>query len=311
MLTAALVLRGRGHHRVAPLDRRPGASLAAYAAVAGARHGGRSPWVVAVEAAWFIVPITLAGICCLVAAEELLDAPGSLRWGGCVPPDWRPSGLVMGFGTLTYDVYPGVPAPLGHTILGHPAAAAAFGVGTVVWMLSATIAPALVFRAAATPTGLRRGRLTIAAIAATTPLLTLATCVLLWAGFAAGLLDDRFATTVLTVAFFLPPALVAAGRGGRLRARDDGVTGSIGRAARWVLRGSVDHGHRPAGGSARRPAGGRHRYAQRARGQHGRGGALRGLRGGVRAGRHPNRTVHDRRARGRVAEQQPRRSSHR
>ncbi len=60
---------------------------------------------------------------------------------------------------------------------------------------------------------------------------------LLWAGFAAGLLDDRFATTVLTVAFFLPPALVAAGVAVACAARDDGVTGSIGRAARWVLRG--------------------------------------------------------------------------
>jgi len=238
VLTAALGLRGRGHHRVARWLAGSALSLAAYAAIAGLTTVSASAWVVAWEGAWWIIPITLSGICCLVAAEELLDAPGSLSWGRIVPAALAAVGLVLGFGVISYaDVYPGVPAPLGHTILGHPAAAAAFGVVNIVWMLSATIAPALIFRAAAHSAGLRRGRLTIAAVAATTPLLTLATCVLLWAGFAAGLLDDRFATTVLTVAFFLPPALVAAGVAVACAARDDGVTGSIGRAARWVLRG--------------------------------------------------------------------------
>ena len=116
-------------------------------------------WVVAVEAAWFIVPVTLAGACCLVVAEELSEAPGSLRWGWWVPSLMAVITVVTGFGTLTYDLYPGVTPPLAGTVLGHPAFVGVFGLGTVVWMLSAGIAPGLVFRAAALSTGLRRGRL--------------------------------------------------------------------------------------------------------------------------------------------------------
>jgi DNA-binding CsgD family transcriptional regulator len=237
VLTAAVSLHGRGHHRVGRWIAGLGMSLAAYAAAAGAATVLVSPWVVAVEAAWFMVPITLAGACCLVAAEELTETPGSLRWGWLVPAGVGAGGMIVGFGTLTYERYPGVPAPLGDTALGHPALAAVFGIGSALWMLSTTIAPVLVLRGALRARGLRRGRLTIVAITAATPLLTLATCVLVSIGARAHLLDDRFATVVVSVAFCLPPALVAVGLTVACCARDDGVTGTIGRAARWVLRG--------------------------------------------------------------------------
>jgi len=237
VLGSSLVLHQRGHRRVAWWVGGLAASLAGYAAVAGIATVARSSWVVAVEAAWFIVPITLAGACCLVVTEELSGAPGSLRWGWRIPSLIAVITLVTGFGTLTYDLYPGVPPPLAGTVLGHPAFAGVFGLGTAVWMLSAGIAPGLAFRAAALSTGLRRGRLTIAAIAATTPLLTLVTCVLMSIGFAAGLLSGDFATVTVSVAFCLPPVIVAIGSVVACSARDDGVTGTVGRAARWVLRG--------------------------------------------------------------------------
>jgi DNA-binding CsgD family transcriptional regulator len=237
VLSAGVSVHGRGHHRVGRWVLGLGVSLAAYAEVAGAATVFASPWVVAVEAAWFMVPITLAGACCLVAAEELTEGPGSLRGGWLLPTGVGAAGMLVGFGTLTYEPYPGLPAPLGHTVLGHPAMAVVFGVCTALWMVSTTLAPALVLRAARRSRGLRRGRLTIVAITAATPLLTLATCVLVSIGAGARLLDDRFATVVVSVAFCLPPALVAVGLTVACSARDDGVTGTIGRAARWVLRG--------------------------------------------------------------------------
>jgi hypothetical protein len=112
VLAAAAGLRGRGHHRVARWVAAMALSLAAYAGIAGLSTVSASAWVVAWEGAWWIIPITLAGICCLVAAEELLDAPGSLRWGRIVPAALAAVGLVLGFGSISYDdVYPGVPHP--------------------------------------------------------------------------------------------------------------------------------------------------------------------------------------------------------
>jgi DNA-binding CsgD family transcriptional regulator len=237
VLGSAILLQQRGHRRVSRWIAGLAVSLAAYAAAAGVATVARSSWAVAVEAAWFILPITLAGACCLVVAEELSGAPGSLRWGWWIPAITAVITVVTGFGTLTYDLYPGVSPPLAGTVLGHSAFVGIFGLGTVVWMLSAGIAPALAFRAAARSTGLRRGRLTIAAIAATTPLLTLITCVLMTVGFTAGLLSGDFATVAVSVAFCLPPVIVAVGSVVACSARDDGVTGTVGRAASWVLRG--------------------------------------------------------------------------
>ncbi|WP_269455279.1 helix-turn-helix transcriptional regulator [Occultella aeris] len=236
VLMSGLVLHGTGHHRVARWVAALALSLAAYAAVAGLATVHASSWVVAWEGAWFIIPVTLCSICCLVAAEELLEAPGSLRWGGIVPVALAVCGLVTGFGVLTYEPDYAASAPLGRTVLGSPAADAIFGLSTLGWMVSAALAPTLVFRAAGRSVGLRRGRLTIAAIAAATPLLTLATCVLLSIGSAASLLEDAIATAALAVAFCLPPVIVAPGLAVACAARDDGVTGTIGRAAQWVLR---------------------------------------------------------------------------
>ena len=74
------------------------------------------------------------------------------------------------------------------------------------------------------------------AIAAVMPLLTLVTCVLAAAGVAAGLVGEPLAAVVLTVAFCLPPPVVAVGLLMALSARDDGVTGRVGATARGVLR---------------------------------------------------------------------------
>lgn len=238
VVSAAVAMHVRGHRRPARWVAWLALSLAGYAAVAGLASLTASPWVVAWEGAWFIIPITLTSICCLVTVEELHENPRYSAVGRLVPTALAVCGLVLGFGSVDYqEVYPGVSPPLAGTVLGEPAVAAVFPVVTVAWMLSVTLAPILAFRSAAHSAGLVRGRLTIVAIAAATPLLTLATCVLLWVAYAAGLLSDQFASSVLTVAFLVPPAIVAPGLTVACSARDDGVTGSLGRAARWVLRG--------------------------------------------------------------------------
>lgn len=239
---SGVLLDRRGHARTARWVLAMALALMTYAAVAGAaavlRPSGSlvTTWVVALEGAWFMVPITLCGAACVVAAEELLDQPGLLGWVWRLPAALALAAVVTGFGAAAPEPYPELTAPLAATPLAGPVSVLIFWVAMVGWMLSAALAPAVVLLRARDAAGLARGRLTVVAITAVTPLLTLVSCVLAAAGAAADLVSEPLATLILTIAFCLPPPVVAVGLLMALSARDDGVTGRVGATARSVLR---------------------------------------------------------------------------
>lgn len=239
---AAVRLDRQGHRRLAGWLLATSCSLIAYAVLGGSAAllrpagGAFLPWLVALEGAWFMLPILLCGACCLVAAEELSTACGSLRWGWRVPAALVGLGILTGLGAVDpASGYPELSAPLADTPVAGPVGQVVFGLITVAWMLSTGIAPLLVLRAARRASGLPRGRLTVVCIAAAAPLLTLVTCLLLGAAVATGVLDELAGRVVVSIAFLLPPGVVAIGVLAATTARDDGVTGRVGFVARRVL----------------------------------------------------------------------------
>ena len=112
-----VLLDRRGHGRTARWVLAMAFALMAYAAVAGtaaALRPGGSPvttWVMALEGAWYLLPITLCGAACLVAAEELLNRPGALGWAWQLPAGLALVAMVTGLGVVAPEPYPELAAP--------------------------------------------------------------------------------------------------------------------------------------------------------------------------------------------------------
>lgn len=245
----------RGHTRTARTALWLAVSLTAYlvwAAGAGAAAPSGSVLaeiLVALEGGWYMVPVSLAGLVTLVAVEEIGHRPGALR-------AWRLGilGLILlALGTGVVAVSPetscaSTACPTAYRELGAPFGglipegssdvfATVFGATTALWMLSMVIVPALAWVAAGRARELQRARLTVVAVASCAPLLTIATNTLLLAAADAGLVDAALASGILSVAFCVPPVIVAGGVLIAHTTRDDGVTGTAGRSVRWVLTG--------------------------------------------------------------------------
>lgn len=255
VVVCGLRLGWRGHWRTARIIFWLSVSLAAYIAFAAsagllAPHGGTWPAIlVALEGGWYVVPVTVCGVAALVGVEEISGKPGALRWWRVVIAAITAVTFVVGlFAVTPAEACSGAVCPDAYLRLGDgvgafiPASASTtleivFGVITLMWMLSVAVTAVVAWVCAARATDLRRARLTIVAVGACAPALTLVTYGLLLAAAGAGMIASEVAATVLSFAYCLPPAVVAWGLLLAHTARDDGVTGAAERSARWILTG--------------------------------------------------------------------------
>lgn len=142
---------------------------------------------------------------------------------------------------LVAIAFAAIQAPLAGTALHTPVAHAVFGVFAAVFMVSCVVPPILAWRAAvaaarAAP-GQARDRLTIVAIAAACPILSLITCALLGLAFAVGLISEELGSVALSLVFSIPLIVFAAGVTAAFVASADDTAASLRIATRWVLTG--------------------------------------------------------------------------
>lgn len=244
----AIYLGVRGNRRLARWITALTAALALYAVVVSMAFAGSTgttggqPFVVAAEGFWYMVVLTIVGRCTVVAIEEVIGRPASLRSWTVLNAGAGAACIVVGLGAHDpSNVYPGVQAPLAWTPLGSSAAGAVFFVLNVAWMATCVIPPVLAARAAAIAPMLdaprTRQRLSMIAIAGATPLLTLITCTVWIALDGAGLMPIGVADSVVTLAFCVPPVVLAIGSSAALLLPPNRSADALRVAIGWVLTG--------------------------------------------------------------------------
>ena len=206
------------------------------------RRDATARLVVAAEGIWWMVVLAMSALVGIAAVAQLGGRTRATRLWSATIAVLLACSIVLAFAVLDpSDVYPGLSAPLAETALASPSGQIAFSIVNIAWMLTCAVAPALAWRAAAKAErgglGRIRERLTVIAIAASCPLLTLVTCWLTLPLVTSGLVDAGIASSVLSLVFCVPAAVFTVGVTAALAMSADTTATTLRFAIRWVLSG--------------------------------------------------------------------------
>lgn len=223
-------------------------SLAGYAVVVVAssalatRGDLVARFVAGLEGAWWMVVLTMSALTAIAAVEKISGrARAWWRWQAAIVLLLLGS-IVLGLAVVDpSETYPGLTAPLAGTVLATFPGQVGFYALMVAWMIGCAAAPVIAWRAAANAPrgGVRRARerLTVTAIAASCPLLTLITCWLMFPVVTNRLIAPDIADAIISLVFCVPAAVFAAGVAAALATSADNATAALRLSIRWVLTG--------------------------------------------------------------------------